>query len=142
VDEQREDHQVRRPGVDRAHEPAELHLGHEELDRFVRLAGARAVVEEEQDAGGDLDRKEKKRHAAEVVPDGVAVHRHLLFVRELVYLFQPDALVEPGPEFAAACLFGFHQAFLATTIWSPLTLTTYSSSGFGGGPMRFLPFKS
>ncbi len=53
--ERREYHQVRRPMVYRADQPAEVDLRHQELNRLVRVLSARPVVEEKQNASNDLD---------------------------------------------------------------------------------------
>src|SRR5207249_5948073 len=49
--------QIRRPAVDVANQPAELHLRDDELDTLIRFAGARTIVEQQQNAGEDLHRE-------------------------------------------------------------------------------------
>ena len=103
--------------MDRADQPAELDLGHQKLDGFVRFFGAGTIVEEEQDARHHLDREEKEGHPAEVVPERVTVDGHLLLPRELLEVREADALVEPGPEAAMPSLGRGHaHAPLLTTI--------------------------
>ena len=48
------------------YQPAELYLGHDELDALVRLLGAGPIVEQEEDPGTDLDGEEEERHSPEV----------------------------------------------------------------------------
>ena len=79
VDEGRKDHQVRRPAVDRADQPAELHPRHDELHALVRLptasGGSRAA------AGLPVItwmHEQEQRDAAEVVPGGGGMERNRL----------------------------------------------------------------
>jgi hypothetical protein len=116
--------------------PAELDLGHEEAHALVRFVGAGAVVEEQQDAGGDLDAEQEQRHPAPVVPERVAVDRDFLVLRERAQRRQAEALVEPLAEPAHA-VFGF-----STTTSSPTTCTSKRSSGRGGGPEMLWPSRS
>src|ERR1051326_1780207 len=114
--EQSRDHEVGRPTVYGAYEPAELHVRHDELYALERVLGARSVVEQQEDARADLHREEEERHAAEVVPDGLAVERDFLVARDLGGGTQRQPLVEPEPE-----AFGFHgrHPFFVTTMSSP-----------------------
>ncbi len=140
VEEQREDHQVRRPRVDRADQPAELHLPHQKLDGLICLLGTGAVVEDQENTRGHLNQEKEECHPSQVVPDRMPVDRDLLLLRKLLQLREPDTLVEPLPEPATPCLHGFHaHALLFTTISSPRTFTTYCSSDRGGGPAMLSP---
>ena len=125
MDEKREDHQVGRPRVNGADQPAELHLAHEKLHRFEGLLRARPVVQQEQNARGHLHHEQEEGHAAEVVPDGVPVDGDLFLPGKLLQVLEPDAPVEPLPESAETLRAALHgQALLLTTIWFPRTLTT------------------
>src|SRR5689334_17236863 len=77
VDEQSQDEQVCRPAVDRPYQPSELHLGDDELDALECILSARTVIEQQQDAGPNLDCKQEQRHAAKVVPDRMLVEWNL-----------------------------------------------------------------
>ncbi len=117
VQEGREDHQVGRPVVDRANEPAELHLGHQELDRLVRVLGARSVVEEQKDTGDHLNEEEEESHPPQIIPEGVPVDGDFFLLGELADLGKTQTFVEPGPKPADPLPGGRHvQAPLLTTI--------------------------
>lgn len=65
--------------MDGANQPTEFHFGHDELNALKCIFRARSVIEQQQDSGDDLYREEEKRHAAKVVPDRMAMKRHLFF---------------------------------------------------------------
>src|SRR5262249_47501597 len=134
--ERERDQQVRGPAVDVANQPAELHLRDDELDALVRFGGARQIVEQEQDAGEDLDAEQKQRHPAEVVPDLLRVNRDALLGDEVPDLGEIEPLVDPVD----------HAHVRDTTISasspSPRTLTMNFSSARGGGPETTLPPRS
>ena len=58
--ERRKDKEVRRPTMDRANQPAELHLRHDELNALERELLAPLVVEEKQNAGDHLNDEEEQ----------------------------------------------------------------------------------
>ena len=89
------DQQIRRPAVDVANQPAELHLRDDELHALVGFGRARPVVEQQQDAGEHLHAEQEQRHAAEVVPDLLRVDRHALFGDEVADVAQVEPFVEP-----------------------------------------------
>jgi hypothetical protein len=94
--------QVGRPAVHVPDQPAELHLRHDELHALVGFGGARAVVEQQQDAGGDLDGEQKQRQPAQVVPDFLRMDRDALLGDEMLDVAEIEALVEPV-EYALCC---------------------------------------
>ena len=98
--------------MNRAHQPAKLHFGHEELDRFEGFAGAGAIIEQQQDTCADLNTEQEQRHAAEIIPKGVTVQRYLFLFGELGKIAQADPLIEPEPKFAVLWAFCCH-AFLS-----------------------------
>src|SRR5205823_2966089 len=73
VNEQRRNHQIRGPAMNRANQPAEFYFGDNELDALEGVLGAGTIIEKKQDSGCDLDGEEKERHPAKVVPDRLAV---------------------------------------------------------------------
>jgi hypothetical protein len=93
--ERERDQQIRGPAVNVANQPAEFDFRDDELHAFVGFGRARAVIKEQQNAAAHLDREQKQRHAAEVVPDFLRVHRHALFGDEMADLAQIDAFVHP-----------------------------------------------
>src|SRR5262249_33520983 len=95
VNEQRCDHQIGRPTVNRANQPAELNFSDDELNTFESIFGAWAIVKQEENSGGDLYDEEKQRHAAEVVPNRMAMERNFLFVGQLRQRADRQTLVEP-----------------------------------------------
>ena len=106
--ERRDDQQVRRPAVDVANQPAEWHLRHDELHALVRFGRARPVVEEQQNAGEDLNGEKEQRHAAEVVPDLLRVDGHALFGDEMPQAAEVESLVQPVE--TCACSGGLPRA--------------------------------
>ena len=105
VHEDGEDEEIGRPRVNRANQPAELDLRHEELHRLERALRARSIVDEQQRPGGELHHKEEERHAAEVVPDRVPVHRHVLLGGELSDGGEAQSRIEPTPHGSASARF-------------------------------------
>ncbi len=79
-----QDDQVRRPGVQPPDQPAEAHLGHDELHALESLAGRGPVVEQQKDPGDHLDEEQEQGHAPQVVPDRVLVLGNGLFGGQLV----------------------------------------------------------
>ena len=75
--------------MQRPDEPAELDLGHDELNTFERRLRGRPVIQEQKDSGNDLNGKKEERHTTEVVPDRVTMNRNSL-------------LAEPGPQHRTA----------------------------------------
>ena len=94
--------------MNRADQPTELHLGHDELDRLESLAGAGTIIEQKQNPGAHLDREQKQRHAPEIIPKGVTVQRHLFLFGELGEVAQTNPLIEPEIQFAAFWAVVFH----------------------------------
>ena len=92
------DEDVRRPAVDRAHEPAEGDLPRDALDALVGGRGPGLVVEEEQQARPELDQEQEEGEAPEVVEDRETVVRDDLDLGQVAERFEADALVEPGQE--------------------------------------------
>ena len=144
VRERRRDEEVGRPAVDVADQPAELHLRDDELDALVGFRRARAVVEQQQDAGGHLDGEQEQRHAAQVVPELLRVDRHALLGDEVADAAQVDPLVDPvdgalqhgrteRPQVA------WRDTTISSSPGSPRRLTANLSSGRGGGPETTLP---
>ena len=111
MDEHRQDHQIGRPGVNRSHQPAEFHLGHEKLNRFESFGGARSIVKQEQNAGHDLDHEQKQGHAAKIIPKRVAMQRYFFFLGEIGKIAEADSFIEPEPEFAVVGRWHFHAEF-------------------------------
>src|SRR6185436_3994334 len=97
----------------------------DELDALEGGFGTRPVVQQQKNSGADLHAEEKQGHAAEVIPDGMAMNRDFLLTRELGYRTKPQTIIEPKRQ-----VFCFHKLqALETTISSPRVFTTYSSSG-------------
>src|SRR5205814_4043291 len=82
VYEQRRDHQVRRPAMDRSNQPPEFNFGDDELNALESILSARTIIKQQQNAGDDLNAKQEHRHAAEVVPDRMTMEWNFLFVRQ------------------------------------------------------------
>src|SRR6516162_2727535 len=129
MDEERQDHQIRRPAVKGPDEPSELHLRHDELNAFECRFGGRPVIKKKQNSCDDLNGEKKQGHSAEVIPDRVPVNGNRLLVNQFPQRCGADSFIQPA-----------HTR--ETTISSPRTLTEYAVSGFGGGPPTFFPFKS
>ena len=89
-----EDHQVGRPRVRRADEPAEVHHKRDLADRLVGL-GAGPVVDQQQHAGEALHEEEEERDAAPVVPERLRVDRDGLLARKGGELREAEALIDP-----------------------------------------------
>ncbi len=70
--------------MDGTDQPSELDLRHDELNAFESAAGRRPVIHQQKDAGEYLDDEQEERHAAEVIPDGVAMERHPLVAEEFL----------------------------------------------------------
>ena len=94
VDEDGEDEEVGAPGVGGADEPAEVHDVGDLADALEGL-GAGAVVDQQQDAGEDLDEEEEERDAAPVVPEGLGVDGDALVAGEGDDFGETEAFVEP-----------------------------------------------
>src|SRR4026208_1627912 len=124
--------------MNRTDQPAKLHLCHDELHTLKRVFRARPVVQQQQDAGDYLNHKQKKRHAAEVIPDRLTVKRHFLFLGCVSERAYGQTLIQPV--FERLNSHRVSQALLTTTS-SPRLLTGYSSSGRGGGPPMFSPLR-
>src|SRR6185295_13533524 len=123
VNEQGPDHQIGRPAMHGSDQPAELHLGDDELDALKCGFGARPVVQQQKNAGADLHAEKKQGHAAEVIPDRVAMNRDFFLARELSYRADAQAIIEPKRQ-----VFCFHKLqALETPISSPRVFTTNSS---------------
>src|SRR5262245_47677863 len=140
VHKQHCDHQVRRPAMERAHQPTKAHVSHDELHTFECRFGAGTVIQEQQNAGRYLNRKKKEGHAAEVIPDGVSVNGNGLMGRKGSNCLQPKPLVQPYRETVSIVIHRLHR--LDTTTSSPERFTSYCSRGRGGGPAILIPFKS
>src|SRR5215510_9974811 len=84
--------------MQRAHKPAETHVGHDELNTLKRSFSTRPVIEEQQDSSRDLDGEEKKRHPAEVVPDRMSMDRDCLLGRKQTNGLESKPLVQPHGE--------------------------------------------
>ena len=54
--------------MDGTHQPTELHAGHDVLHALESLAGTGPVIKEQQNAGADLDAKEKEGDATQEIP--------------------------------------------------------------------------
>ena len=93
--EQRQDQKVCGPTVNGADQPAKLDLGNDELNALKSALGAWPVIKQKQDAGHDLDRKQEKGHAAEVVPDRMAMERNLLLLCQADNGVEPKSLIKP-----------------------------------------------
>ena len=130
--------QIRRPAVDVANQPAELHLRDDELDTLIRFAGARTIVEQQQNAGEDLHREQKQRHAAEVVPDLLRVDRHALLGDKMPHVGEIEPFVEPGGYLGNHAL----ETTISAASPSPRTLTVNFSRLRGGGPETTFPPRS
>jgi len=69
VNEQRRDHQVGGPAMDRSDQPAEFNFSDDELNTLESAFRAGPVIEQQENSGRNLNREKKQRHPAEVVPD-------------------------------------------------------------------------
>ena len=141
------DQQIGRPAVDVANQPAELHLRDDELHALVGFLGARPVVEEQQNAGGDLDAEEKQRHPAQVVPDLLRVDRDALLGDEVPHAAR-DRRARRASRSTRRCHASSRRLLalsvaatrrLSSSPGSPRRFTTNFSSGRGGGPDTTLP---
>src|SRR5664279_2488410 len=141
VGECHEHQQVRRPRMQRADEPPDLHLRDDELHALEGFVSAGTVIQQQQGAGKDLHSEEKQRHTAQKIPVRISVYRYLLLLGQCLDVVQMESLVEPRVN---ACDQARHQAscFRRTKISSPRTCTSKASSGRGGGPEMLRPFRS
>src|SRR5215475_5801219 len=113
--------------MERAHQPTEAHLGHNELHTFKCGFRAWTVVQEQQNAGQHLNRKKKQRHAAEVIPDGLPVNGNCFMCGKGSNCFQPNPVVQPCRETISTV---FHRLHRLDTITSPPErFTSYCSRG-------------
>src|SRR5947208_3396597 len=124
----------------RAHQPAEAHFGHDELNTLERGFGAGPVIEEEQNAGRDLNHEKKKRHAPEVVPDGLPMDGDRFLGGKGPDTIESKPVIQPYRPTISIRVHPLHC--LETTMSSPERFTAYGSSGRGGGPATLIPFKS
>ena len=136
--ERQANQQIRRPAVDVANQPAERHLGDDELDALVRLAGARTVVEQQQNAGEDLNGEQEQRHAAEVIPDLLRVDRHAFLRDEMPHVGEIETFVKPGEHLGNHAL----DTTISAASPSPRMLTVNFSRPRGGGPETTFPPRS
>ena len=81
--------------MNRADQPAKLYFGNDELNAFESVFGAGAIVKQQQDSRDDLDREEKQRHPAEVVPDRMAMNWDFLLLRDSGERTDGQTLVKP-----------------------------------------------
>jgi hypothetical protein len=84
--------------MDRPDQPAELNVGHEELDRLEGFVGAGTIVEEKEDTGRYLDHEQEEGHPAQVVPYRVSMDRDFLLLRHPAQNRQAQAVLEPCAE--------------------------------------------
>jgi hypothetical protein len=82
--------------VNRADQPSKLNVPGNVLHALVSFAGGRTVVEQQQDAGGQLDQEQKQRHSPEQIPGAVPVHGHSLFAEGRQRLLYIEALLDPS----------------------------------------------
>ncbi len=142
VDEDEGDHEGRRPGMDRAHDPAQGDVGHDPGDARVRLLESRPVVEGQDDAGHDLDEEENQDGAAGVHPDRVAAPGDGLVPHEAQHGLKAQPLVEPAAEGGPTAPGAHAGGSFLMTISAPSTLTLSRRSGEGGGPAMLRPSSS
>ncbi len=76
VRERGKDHQVGRPGVDGANQPAKLHPGHDVLHALEGFVRSGPVVQKQQNPGQHLDDEQEESDAAKEVPIGEPVQRN------------------------------------------------------------------
>ena len=81
--------------MNRADQPAKLHFGDDELNAFESVLSAGAIIKEQQNSGNDLNREEKERHPAEVIPDRMAMPRDFFFLRDCGERTDGQPLVKP-----------------------------------------------
>src|SRR5262245_48428822 len=130
------DQQIRRPAVNVANQPAEFHLRHNELHALVRLGRARPVIEEQEDAGENLNAEEEQRHATEVVPGFLGVDRYAFLGDEMAHAAQVEPFVQPGAEVHD------RDTTISASPPSPRRFTTNCSRPRGGGPETTAPLRS
>src|SRR5207245_10256828 len=88
--------QVRGPGMNRAHEPAKLHAGHDILHAFERFVSARAVIEEQENSCADLNYEQKQGDSAQKIPVGKSMNGNGLFLQGTDEVGPVEPLIEPS----------------------------------------------
>jgi hypothetical protein len=101
VREGSKNHEVGRPGVDGANQPAKLHPGHDVLHALEGLVGAGTVIEEQQDPGQHLDHEEKKGDASEEIPVREAMAGDGLVAKRGDQVVQIKSFIKPANRTAA-----------------------------------------
>ena len=135
MDEGDEDDEVRRPAMDGADEPAELHVRHDELHAVEGLGDRGAIVEQQQDSGHHLDDEQEQRDAAEVIPGSGGMHGDSLVARNSRGMRRPSRssnhskVLFSVPWLTSGSSSRYTRFEMTTS--SPRTLTACSSSGAG-----------
>jgi len=89
-------HQVGRPGMNGANQPTKLHAVGDVLDALIGFTGARMVVQQEQNAGKQLNAEQEQSQSAEKIPGTVTVNGNRFFSQRRKSFLQVEALVDPG----------------------------------------------
>ena len=84
--------------MDRTYQPAKRNFRNNKLNTFKGTLGTGPIIEQEEDTGDDLHRKQKQRHAAEVIPDRMSVLRHFFLRRHRGDSIDPESFVKPKPD--------------------------------------------
>src|SRR5512147_1946136 len=93
--ESREHHQVGRPGVNRADQPAELNFRGDVLHAFEGFARSRTVIKEQQNSRADLDSEEEKSNSTEEVPIAETVNGNSFFAQRSDQGIDIKTFIEP-----------------------------------------------